>query len=551
MLPVHFGFSGADRRGGSRLAWLFLLVSLPLGLSAAAMVNPVNANIEATDDETLFINEYRVDGARKLPRHLVEEAVYPYLGPGRTKEDVEFARAALEQAYAAQGFQTVIVQFPVQQAAQVKRGIIHLQVVERTVGRLRVKGAKYSSPKQIKAMAPSLAEGEVIDFKQVPGEMMALNQLPDRQVSPKLSPGVAPDTVDVDLEVKETAPVHASVELNNRQSPDTTPLRLNGSVSANNLWQAGHGVGFSFQASPQKTSEVKVFSGYYQARFSGVDWLTLKVNGSKQDSDVSTLGDTAVRGRGKSLGVLANFELPAGKDFTQSAKVGISYKQNDQKITSPVPGADPIVTPITYYPLEANYTATWLGKRVTTDLNAAVTFHFRGAGSRTAVFNQSRTYADANFLYLHGSLAQTRELPAGFQLYGKLQGQLSDQPLISQEQIVGGGLDTVRGYLEGEAAGDSGLFGSVELRSPSLLGLLGQKKGEWRLYVFTDTGWLKKINALNGEKNHYDFLSYGIGSRWHLWDHFDGSIDASFPLLKVGTTKPHDSRITFKAGMDY
>lgn len=529
-----------------------VLLILPGPLLFAAESS--EAKTEAPGGETVFINEYRVEGARKLPRRAVEEAVYPYLGPGRTQEDVELARAALEQAYSAQGFQTVAVQIPPQLPQQVKRGIIHLQVVERTVGRLRVKGARYSSPKQIKAMTPSLAEGAVIDFNQVPADIMALNQLPDRQVTPSLRAGVEPETVDVDLEVKETAPLHASVELNNRHGPDTTALRVNASVSANNLWQAGHGAGFSFQGSPQKTSEVKVFSGYYLARFAGTEWLTLMASATKQDSNVSTLGNTAVAGRGTTAGLRANFSLPAGKEFVHSASVGLSYKHFDQMIHLAASGSNPatdIVTPITYFPLDANYAATWQGKRATTELNAGVTFHLRGTGSGTTQFGNNRFNADGSFLYFRGDLAHTHELPARFQIYGKIQGQLADQPLLSGEQASGGGQGTARGYLEAEAVGDDALFGSLELRSPSLAGWIGDKKGDWRIYTFVDAGWLKVNEPLPDQKNHFDFLSVGIGSRWRLWDHFDGSIDASMPLNKVGQTKGQDTRITFKAGFDY
>ena len=559
--PDYFGFSGAIRRGGLCLLGLGLLNLMRPILTAAELENPANAKPEAPVEETIFINEYRVDGARTLPRRAVEEAVYPYLGPGRTQEDVELARAALEQAYGAQGFQTVVVQIPPQLPAQVKRGIIHLQVVERTVGRLRVKGARYSSPQKIKAMTPSLAEGEVIDFKRVPGDLIALNQLPDRTVKPSLRSGVEPDTVDVDLEVKETAPVHASVELNNRHGPDTTALRVNASVSANNLWQAGQGAGFSFQGSPQKTSEVKVFSGYYLARFEQADWLTLMATVTKQDSDVSTLGATAVAGRGKTARVQANFSLPAGKDFVHSASVGLSYKDFDQKIH--IAGSDPAndsVAPVTYYPLEANYSATWLGtnpetkKNSPTEFNAGVTFHLRGAGSDTAQFNTSRYNADASFFYFKGDLSHTHELPGGVQLYGKIQGQLADQPLLSGEQASGGGQGTVRGYLEAEAVGDSAFFGSLELRSPSLAGWLDHRKdnkSDWRIYVFSDAGWLRVIDALSDQKNHYDFFSYGVGSRWMLWEHCSGSIDAGVPLNKVGPTKAKDTRVTFKAAFDY
>jgi hemolysin activation/secretion protein len=523
-------------RCGIRLAVLALLAATQLG---------------AAGTDTLFIQEYRVDGAHKLSRRKIEEAVYPYLGPGRTKDDVELARAALEQAYFAEGFQTVAVVIPPQ---QVTRGVVHLQVVERTVGRLRVRGARYSSPSKIKSMAPSLAQGQVINFGQVPKDIIALNQLPDRQVTPSLRAGVEPDTVDVDLDVKEKPPVHASVELNNRYGPNTTHLRLNASVSDNNLAQSGNGVGFSFQTSPQDTSEVKVFSGYYLARFEHPEWLNLMVQATKQDSNVSTLGDTAVAGRGETAGLRAMFTLPADKDFTQSASAGFDYKHFDQNVAIAASGTTPatqIVTPITYYPLSATYSAVWQDKRATTEFNAGLTFHIRGLGSDTAQFGDNRYNADGNFLYFHGDLSHTHELARGFQLFGKVQGQLADQPLLSGEQASGGGVGTARGYLEAEQVGDSALFGSIELRSPAMPLPYVRAHGEWRLFVFSDGGWLKVIDALPGQKNHFDFLSYGIGSRLQLRDHFDGSIVLAFPQLTEGQTEAHSTRLLFSAGLSY
>lgn len=168
------------------------------------------------DTRQIYIQEYRVQGAHLLTALEVEDAVYPYLGPGRTAEDVDQARAALEKAYQAKGYQTVSVQIPPQ---QVQGGVVILQVIEGKIGRLRVRGARYYSPEQIKAAAPSLAEGTVPDFNQVSKDIVALNQLPDRRVTPTLRAGVEPDTFDVDLNVQDTLPLHGSLELNNRSWP--------------------------------------------------------------------------------------------------------------------------------------------------------------------------------------------------------------------------------------------------------------------------------------------------------------------------------------------
>jgi hemolysin activation/secretion protein len=279
--------------------------------------------------ERIFIHEYQVKGAHQLTRLEIEEAVYPYLGPGRTKDDVEKARSALEQAYRAKGYQAVSVQIPPQPWQD---GSIILQVTEAPVGRLRVEGSRYFLPSQIKAMAPSLAEGKVLNFNDVKRDIIALNQLSDRTVTPSLHLGLMPGTVDVDLYVKDKFPMHGSLELNNRYSANTSELRLDGSVSYDNLWQLGHSIGGSFELAPQNVNEVKVFSGYYLARFPEMSWLSLALQGTKQDSAVSTIGNLAVAGRGEVIGLQAVFVLPGGKEVSHTLTLGLDYKHNEQDV---------------------------------------------------------------------------------------------------------------------------------------------------------------------------------------------------------------------------
>ncbi len=490
----------------------------------------------------LYIREYRVVGAQLLKEGEIGEAVYPFLGPGRTEGDVTAAAGALEKVYKEKGYQTVSVSVPQQTG---RGGIVFLQVTEAKVGRLRVKGSRYYSLAEIKRMAPSMAEGTVPNFNEVTRDIVALNQWPDRKVTPTLRAGVEPGTVDIDLQVKDTLPLHGSLELNNRYSPDTPELRLNGSVSYNNLWQRGHGAGLSFQISPEDFEQVKVFSAYYQARFAAVDWLSLMVLGTKQNSNVSTLGGAAVAGRGEILGLRALLSLPAGKDFFQSVSLGFDYKHFDQNVLF---GGVASVAPITYYPWSVNYSGTWLPKGSLTEFNAGLVFSVRGFGSDAEEFDNSRFQADGSFVYLRGDLAHTHDLPGGFQAYGKVQGQLSSQPLVSSEQFSAGGLSTARGYLEGAVPGDNAIFGTAELRSPSLL---GKKAGEWRVYAFADAGRVTIIDPLPEQHAAFELASIGVGSRIELFEHFNGSIDAGLPLISQSSTKAHDLLLTFRVWADF
>ncbi len=518
-------------------------------LLLAGSSTPIPARAEAQDQALIYIREYRVTGATLLSPAEIGETVYPFLGPGRTADDVEQARAALETAFHDRGYQTVSVQIPPQAG---RGGVVTLEAVEATVGRLRVRGAKFFLPSEIKRSAPALAEGNVPNFTEVTRDIVALNQLPDRRVTPELKPGIEPGTVDIDLKVEDKLPLHGSIELNNRRSPDTTELRLNGSLNYNNLWQRGHSIGGSFQISPEDLEDVQVYSGYYLARFREVSWLSLLVSGTKQDSNVSTLGGVAVAGRGEILGFRALISLPPGKDFYQSLSIGMDYKHFRQAVTLGTTGfSDTTETPISYYPITAAYNASWIGKNYLTEANAGLTFHLRGMGSGGEQFDQNRFRADGSFIYLRGDLAHTRDLPLGFEVFGKVQGQLSDQPLVSSEQISGGGLNTVRGYLEAEVVGDNGVFGAFELRTPSLLDGADKETSEWRFYAFIEGGILTIHEPLPEQTDRFELASIGLGTRVKIRDFLNGSLDAGLPLISQTHTQSRDPLFSFRVWAEF
>ena len=301
---------------------------------------------------SLFIREYRVRGSHRFSRSEVEDAVYPYLGPGRGAGDVEQARSALEKLIRSKGFQTVAVQTTAQDPTG---GIVYLDIVEGTVGRLRVRDARYSLPSRIKAQVPSLAEGSVPNFNQVSSQIVGLNQASDRRITPSLRAGVIPGTVDVDLKVEDTLPLHGSLELNNRYSINTSPLRLDVGASYDNLWQLNHTIGGSVQISPQDPSQVQVYSGYYVARVPGWSNVSFVVQGVKQQSNVNTLGDVAVAGRGDVEGLRAIITLPGQTRFLPFADSGL----RSQAFRSGYHhrGNDGTPRPVTYYPFSLNYSA--------------------------------------------------------------------------------------------------------------------------------------------------------------------------------------------------
>jgi hemolysin activation/secretion protein len=528
--------------------------ALPLWFAGAALfcagaplaaATPASNNAPNNAPKTLTINEYTVQGNHLLSELDVDNAVYPYLGPGQTVQSVDAARAALQKLYADKGYETVAVQIPPQ---HVTGGVVVLQVVEAPVGHLHVNGSRYFSLNKIKAQAPSLAPGQVPNFKKIKHDIIALNQWPDRQVIPSLQAGARPQTVDVDLNVKDTLPLHGSLELNNRYSADTTALRLNAALSYDNLWQRGDAISLAFQVAPQRPADELIFSGSYTARVPNVDWMTVLLYGLVSNSNVATLGSTNVVGKGQVAGIRGQFTLPGGTGFFETLNAGIDYKHFDENVTL---GGATLPSPVTYYPLTAIYSASWQGTSGQTQLDIGPTFNIRGLGSSPQTFDNKRYDAQSNFIYLRGDLSRSQNLPYGLQLYAKAQGQLADEPLVNSEQFSVGGQDTVRGYLESEVLGDDALIGSVELRSPPLGRYISGKVTDWRFFLFGEGGEAKILDPLPEQQAVFNLASVGLGTRIQLYDHLNGSVDVAVPLITSVNTKADQPRVEFRLWVQF
>lgn len=517
---------------------------------AAASAQPA----KAAPLQHFDIDDFAVDGADKLPEIDLDEAIYPFLGPNKTSDDVEKARAALEKAYHDKGYQTVSVAVP-QQNVQSK--VVTLKVTEMKVGRLRVKNAHYFDVVTIKEKAPSLQEGALPNFGDVTKDIVSLNQLPDRRVTPALRAGVTPGTVDVDLNVEDKLPLHASVELNNRQSPETTPLRLNATVHYDDLWQLGHSFSFSYQVAPENPKDAQVFSGSYLARVPNVDWASVLFYGLTSSSNVATVGGSNVVGPGQVVGTRAVFTLPNMANFYHTISAGFDYKHFQQTVG--LSGTD-FSSPVTYFPLVVSYGATYQTDAFMAQFNASVTNNIRSVSSDWVAFDNKRAYASANFTHFNMDLSDTLELPEGFQIYGKMQGQVASGPLVSSEQFSVGGLDTVRGYLESEVLGDDGVVGNFELRSPDFADAMQKMVkaqleetplpvtafNNWRFFAFADGGMAFVLHPLPEQQAQFNLWSYGGGLRFKMFDYVNGMAGVSMPMVTQAYTHAHDARLNFR-----
>lgn len=553
-----------------------LAVAGSVGAAAGAMLLPLHAlaqtvaptdtvaSAEAEADRYRFdILEYEVSGNTVLPVPLIEQAVSPFMGPGKSMADVEAARAALEKAYQSQGFLSVFVDVPEQQVVD---GLVRLQVVEGKVDRLLVTGSQYFSQGYIKSKVPALSEGQVPNFNVVQQQLVAVNRTADRRVQPVLRPGKVPGTVEAELKVEDKLPFSGSVELHNQHAPDTDPLRLNVGLRYDNLFQRDHSIAFNAIVAPRAIDQARIFVlNYSIPEDDGDTWAFTAVS---SDSSVESLGGTNVLGKGTTFSLRYITPLGVTRDGSwHSLSLGADLKHLQQQVKS---GNDTLATPLRYLPFQMAYNGVWPSSTgPASTLNATFTVAQRKILQRNLnvdfcaasqdQFACNKYGGDGSFATLRMDWRHSEPLPARTSLGLRLAGQYANQPLVSAEQFSMGGADTVRGYLEGVAQGDTGWLAQLEWRSPNWAGWVNPTGAtvqtawvqELTAFAFMDMAQVRLTEPLAGQAASTLLSGTGLGLRVSGRQGLSLSLDLARPHHTTAVVTQKDTRLHARLGWKF
>ncbi len=503
---------------------------------APACAQPTAAAAPAEDASPAFeILEYMIEGNTVLPVDAVERAVYPHLGPARRFDDVEAARKALETAYRSLGYALASVDIPEQRA---DTGVIRLLVTEGRVARTRVVGARYYSQGYILERVASAAEGQVPHLPTLQAQLLDVNRSADRRVVPVLRPGREAGSTEIDLNVTDSLPLHGSLSLNNQASRNTSATRLQAALSYDNVLQRDHNLGLQAVVSPESPGEVQVLSATYSMPRGPAGLAALSFSYTRSDSQVfAGVGGTQLFGTGNIFGVRRSVVLELADQSFQLLTLSAEYKDMLDSVQAGAgAGFD---TPITYLPLGMGWTGAFRAPQGEWQLGATLSGGLRGLVNEQQEFSDKRYQAKAQYLLLKLDARHTRTLPwYGLRLRAQADVQLAPAPIISNEQFVVGGANSVRGYLEAEAVGDQGLRGSLQLATPDLAPRLGWPLlASASLHTFVDGALAVLRRPLPGQASRFRLLGVGLGGQLSTKGSYPMSLslELGWPLLK------HDS----------
>ena len=170
--------------------------------------------------------------------------------------------------------------------------------------------------------------------------------------------------------------------------------------------------------------------------------------------------------------------------------------------------------------------------------------------SKQSEFDDKRAYSQADYAFFTADVKNELSLPHDLSLVTRLEGQVADSPLISNEQFSAGGVDSVRGYYESQVLGDNALFASVQLQTGKLI-----RNVDWldtsTAFVFLDGAWLHLLKALPGEQQNSQLYGVGFGFNLRAARKLVSDVDLAWALKDAGTINKGDTRADFRLAYEF
>ncbi len=230
----------------------------------------------------------------------------------------------------------------------------------------------------------------------------------------------------------------------------------------------------------------------------------------------------------------------------------VTNAQGSQTIESIVSSPQPKRSvAFTYLPLALGVDYFQTDKGGTFSASLGLNANFMGDDEDFAAASYSRD-AKANYGKLTLSLTRDQTVFKNWSLLLRASGQAATGPLISNEQFALGGTASVRGYYEGDEYGDTGWFGSAELRTPFLTTQAPIWSGTvptWlRGSIFFDAAQRYPLDTSPGRDPFRTLLGTGFSLSANINNHLDMRITVGWPLRDSFNTQAYEPRVNFSLG---
>jgi len=491
---------------------------------------------EIVPTQPIVVKGFRFEGNESIPSADLQTILAKYIDQPCDLEKLQEAADLLTQEYARRGLNFAKAYLPAQ---DITGGIVKIVLVEGRLGEIQVEGNRNYSSEFIRRFLKRAADGSVLTSKNLERGLLILNsEFTDLNVSAELKQGKEPGTVGVRALVKDSFPVHLRLFANNYGSEFVSRYRFGAQAEWTNaiipgaLLSAGGVFG-------EKPDHLAYGTGGYLVPVNAIG-TKVGVNFSYGKSEVGKeFAELGIWNKMLTSGVFVTHPLIKSRTGSLSGELGFRYSDVKYYLLEDYLSSRDKIR-LVYAEMRGDHVA-WRGKsfasfNITQGLGSLL------GGTKSDDPYASRIGADNKFTRLTLMFARQQPLNDTFALLGSLSGQWSSDSLLASEEWQVGGIDSVRGYAPGEAAGDHGYKGSLEFSAAPL-----KTKEILRLSTFIDHGVAYRKRTLLGQSDSASLTGAGFGVSSHIdfYVPIDIRMDIGWPISPRNNSLNEDPVLYF------
>jgi hemolysin activation/secretion protein len=451
----------------------------------------------------VFVREFRITGNTAIPLEELKKIAAPYENRSITNADLEELRQRLTRLYIDRGYINSGAVIPDQKVVD---GVVEIHIIEGRLTRIDVEGTKHFSPEYfVKRLERSA--GTPLNVRTLEQALQILLQDPlIARINAQLTPGERPGEAVLKVEVAEASPYDFGLLVDNKLSPSLGEVRVVLQGEYRNLMGRGDVLSAELEGSEGIHSDLKLnYAVPVTAEDTAISFFYEKAKTEVVQEPFNVLD---IRGDLETYGMAVSKPVYRTPARQLSLSASLERRQSDSSLLgesfSFSPGVQNGQSVVSVLRLVQDFA----NRQRNEVIAARSTFSF-GLDAFGATIND--TGPDGRFTAWLGQFQWAHRFgERGQQLLFRLEGQLSNNPLLPLEQYSVGGLDSVRGYRTNQIVRDQGYSSTLEYRLPIFRNPVDLRNLQFAAFI--DTGGARNKEGPNPDPT--SLTSVGIGLVW-------------------------------------
>jgi hemolysin activation/secretion protein len=451
--------------------------------------------------------------------------------------ELEAAVARVTQRYRERGYLLARAYLPAQ---DIHDGAVEIQVLEGRYGKVEVKNAARVRDDVVRRLIERHIEPGVAAYElKLDRALLLAGDLAGVAAAHSvLRPGEKVGETDIRIELTASRLISGTVEFDNHGNRFTGPHRVSAQVNVASPLRLGDQVSLRV---------IKGLTGLDYARAAyqlpvGGDGARVGAayTASRYQLYGAAFNAAGITGDSRAWTVNASYPFVRGRNVNLTGQLAYDWRDFEDRTTSTGTLSEKS-TRVAAATLSGDARDGLLGGGVSA---FAVTYNagqvgIRSPAQQAADAASARTQGHFDKWSVNALRLQT--LSESMQLYIALTAQRAGKNLDSSEKLILGGAQGVRAYPQGEAAGDSGIVGSAEVRYNASVDKL---PGVVQPFVFVDAGRVTiNTTPFAATPNRRDLAGAGAGVAWSRPNDFQVKLSVARRLgSQPATASDRDSR---------